>query len=237
MEGCIYERPKGGLCGRKVQKGHNMCRYHLKKSKGIIKHGRKADMAKVLGLTGEEAMSYEAFMAQHKPHELHNELFQLRALLVAYRKAYAAMSDELKELFLNKTEEFCASYLIETTGMVPEKAYHIASLLLPPVGDSYDELLESLAISDDYIKKVSGLIKDIGWLAEKAVKIRDGMTLHLVTNNQDFIDFIQDVVFVVVKSPKDRAELARLTQIWLGRSSPKEDQDIVDGEYDELVED
>lgn len=236
-DGCVHPRPKNGVCGRKVKKGSNFCRYHDKMNKGLIKAGSKVNMSKLLGLSGDEATSYEAFMAQHKPHELHNELFQLRALLVAYRKAYSAMSDELKETFIHTVEEYCSSYLVTEVGMSPEKAYKIAGYLLPSVGDAYDEFLESLAVSDEYIKQVSALIKDIAFVAEKAVKIKDGMTLHLEVNSQDFVDFIQEVVFVVVKDPGDRAYLAELTQIWLGKSSKRrrEEPEVEDAEY-EVVE-
>lgn len=239
-EGCVSPRPKGGVCGRKVKKGSTFCRYHDKKNKGLVKSGSKANMAKLLGLSGEEAMSYESFLAQHKPHELHHELFQLRALLVTYRKAYAALSEELKENFIHSVEEYCASYLVSEVGMTPERAYKVAGHMLNPVGDAYDEFLAAMAVSDDYIKSVSTLIKDIGWLAEKAVKIKDGMTLNLHVNSQDFVDFIQDVVFVVVKDPRDRARLAELTQVWLGRASKSrrsiQQDDVEDADY-ELVED
>lgn len=190
-------------------------------------------MGRLLGLSGDEALSYEAFLDQHKPHELHHELYQMRALLVTYRKAYQAASGELKDTFIQSVEEFCASYLIEEVGLPPEKAYKFAGYVLPAVGDAYDEYLESLAVSDDYVKRVSTLIKDIGWLAEKAVKIKDGMTLNLVVNSQDFVDFIQDVVFVVVKDPRERAKLAELTQVWLGKSRSRQyREEIEEAEFE-----
>lgn len=235
--GCINQRPNGSLCGRKTKKESQYCPYHHKKNNGLIKSGSKANMARLLGLSGDEALSYETFLNQHKPHELHHELFQMRALLVTYRKAYQAASGELKDNFIHSVEEYCASYLINEMGSSPEKAYKIANYMLSPVGDAYDEYLESLAVSDDYVKKVSTLIKDIGWLAEKAVKIKDGMTLNLVVDSQDFVDFIQDVVFVVVKDPRDRARLAELTQVWLGRSSrARKEAQIIDAEFEEKEE-
>lgn len=231
-EGCINQRPNGSLCGRKAKKGSQYCPYHHKKNTGLVKSGRRANMGKLLGLSGEEALSYEAFLDQHKPHELHHELYQMRALLVTYRKAYQTASGELKETFIQSVEEYCASYLIEEVGMSPEKAYKFADYMLPPVGDAYDEYLESLAVSGDYVKRVSTLIKDIGWLAEKAVKIKDGMTLNLVVNSQDFVDFVQDVVFVVVTDPRDRARLAELTQVWLGKASRSRQDTVVDAEFE-----
>lgn len=232
MEECIHQRPKGGLCGRKVKKGSEYCPYHHKKMNGMARVGDKKQLSRLLGLSGDEAMSYEAFLAQERPHDLANELYQLRALLVAYRKAYNASNEELKEAFIENVEDTAASYLISETGMAPEKAYHIANLLLPPVADAYDEFLESMAVSGDYVKKVRDLIRDIATVAEKAVKIKDGLTLNLVVNNQEFLDFIHDVVFIVVTDPQDRAKLAQLAQIYFGRGGKSPISEVVEAEFE-----
>lgn len=232
MSECIHQRPGGSLCGRKVKKGSEYCPYHHKEMNGMVRQGDKKQLAKLLGLSGDEAMSYEAFLAQEKPHDLANELYQLRALLVAYRKAYNASSEELKNVFIDSVEEAAVSYLLEETGMVPEKAYRFANLILPPVSDAYDLHLESLGLSDDYVKKVSNLIKDTAWVAEKAVKIRDGMTINLVVNNKEFLDFIQDVVFVVVTDPLERARLVQLAQIYFGGTSKTQVSEVIDAEFE-----
>ena len=232
MSECIHQRPGGGLCGRKVKKDSEYCPYHHKQMTGISRVGNKKQLSKLLGLSGDEAMSYEAFLAQERPHDLANELYQMRALLVAYRKAYNASSEELKNNFIENVEDTAASYLISETGMAPEKAYHIANLLLPPVGDAYDEFLESMAVSGDYVKQVSQLIKDTAAVAEKAVKIKDGLTLNLVVNNQEFLEFIHDVVFVVVTDPLERAKLAQLAQIYLGRGNKTAIDDVAEAEFE-----
>lgn len=233
MGECIHQRPKGGLCGRKVKKGTDFCPYHYKKMNGMVRANQGKNLANLLGLSGDEAITYEQFLTSQKPHELHNELHQLRALLVAYRKAYNASNEEVKQAFLESVEEYCTSYLISEVGMSLEKASTIANHLLPPVSDAYDEFLQSMGVNGDYVKRVSSLIKDISAVAEKAVKIKDGMTINLVVKSEDFVDWLHEVVFVVVTDPKDRALLAQLTQIYLGKgSNKKETGEILEAEYE-----
>ena len=111
MTECIHQNQKGDICGRKVKKGSEYCPYHHKEMNGLAPRNKKG-LTKLLGLTGDEAMSYEMFLAQEKPHDLANELYQFRALLVAYRKAYAASNGQLKDAFIESVEEYAASYLI-----------------------------------------------------------------------------------------------------------------------------
>lgn len=229
---CTHPRPKGGLCGRPVKKGREYCAWHHKKTNGLVKTGKQADMKKLLGLSKGEELSYSEFLKQNKPHELQSELFQLRSLLVEYRNSYHALSEGMKEMFLEEAEDFIASYLI-SEGMVPEKAYKLSSVILPGLADAYDSKLSSLDLSEDYIKTVSKLLRDIAFLAEKSVKMKEGMTINLKVEGDVLISFIQEVVFVVVTSQMDRARLAQLTQVWLGKTTDvQSDPDIVEAEFE-----
>lgn len=229
---CIQQKPDGSFCGRKVKKDSEYCHYHHKKRNELSVPETKKGMSKLLGLKGDEAMSYDAFYAQQRPHELHNELFQLRALLVAYRKAYDTSSEEIKENFLDSVTETAESYLVYTLGMTPDKAERVVGYIIPAVGDAYDEHLESLHISGDYVKQVSVLIKDTAWVAEKAVKIKDGITLNVKVATQEFLDFIQDVVFTVVTDSQTRAEIAQAAMAYFGRNSVTS-VNVIDADFEE----
>ncbi len=70
------------------------------------------------------------------------------------------------------------------------------------------------------------------WVAEKAVKIKDGITLNVKVTAQEFLDFIQDVVFTVVTESQTRAEIAQAAMAYFGRNSVTS-VNVIDADFEE----
>ena len=239
---CAHKRPGGQRCKKRRKPGSKYCPLHAKVYDKRMTHGKKTDFAKALGIAGSEAQSYEEFLQDQKPHKLHREMAQARALLVEYRKAYRrALEDAFKVDFLEDCHDYIESYLVESEGLVADKAGRIAKKVLTPISDAFDEHLSHMGIDGEYIKTITNLIKLIAQLGEKMKKIEEGTTFNVVIKQEYLLDFVRDDVFSVMTDLDDRKRLAMNLQARLGRNGlPKallpmaSEEDIVDAEFEEI---
>lgn len=175
-----------------------------------------------LGLSAVEEQSYDEFIRDRKPHELHRELAQLRSLLSSYRKAYQAASGETKQVFLEETRDYIVSHLVETKDLSEGRATQVADMVLPGVESAYDAKLSHLGMGSDYLKNVRTLLKDIAVVAEKAKKIKDGLVFNVNIKTDVLTEFLTKVVFANLPDHMTRAKIARSFEDYLGTNNAQQ---------------
>lgn len=202
MPQCVAKKSSGEMCKARAKEGDKYCATHRARASSAVQHGRRS-VAETLGVPKTEQLTFDEFHALNKPFELTTELAYLRTILVEQRKAMEVQRDTARDTFLEDLQERSIHHLLEANmkESVVEKLVDALHPIWVSIIEAYYGPVEPL--QPEQFQMLADMIEKISRVAEKAKKIREGITLNVEFKNvgQILVRFVRECMFSEIHDP------------------------------------